>query len=46
MQGKRLVLNASMLCKLIDESTGEVHGIPCVAVKCVEIWKNTGGEGG
>ncbi len=25
---------------------GEVSGIPSVAVKCVEIRKNTGGEGG
>jgi hypothetical protein len=27
-------------------SAGEVSGIPSVAVKCVEIRKNTGGEGG
>ena len=26
-------------------STGEGSGIPCVAVKCVDIWRNTGGEG-
>ncbi len=38
--------------------TGEVHrkpgdlsaeddsGTPCVAVECVDIWKNTSGEGG
>ena len=25
---------------------GEVDGIPSVAVKCVDIRKNTGGEGG
>jgi len=24
----------------------EENGIPGVAVKCVDIWKNTGGEGG
>ena len=24
----------------------EAGGIPRVAVKCVEIWRNTGGEGG
>ena len=24
---------------------GEVNGIPSVAVKCVDIGKNTGGEG-
>ncbi len=27
-------------------STGEESGIPSVAVKCVDIRKNTGGEGG
>ena len=27
-------------------SLGEESGIPSVAVKCVEIRKNTGGEGG
>ena len=27
-------------------SDGEVSGIPGVAVKCVDIGKNTGGEGG
>ncbi len=27
-------------------SVGEVIGIPCVAVKCVDIRKNTSGEGG
>ena len=27
-------------------SAGEVSGIPSVAVKCVDIRKNTGGEGG
>ena len=32
--------------KLLDLSLGEVSGIPSVAVKCVEIRKNTGGEGG
>ena len=32
--------------KLSDLSIGEVSGIPSVAVKCVEIRKNTGGEGG
>ena len=25
---------------------GEDGGIPCVAVKCVDIWRNTSGEGG
>ena len=32
--------------KLTDWSIGEESGIPSVAVKCVEIRKNTGGEGG
>ena len=32
--------------KLFDSSTGGVSGIPGVAVKCVDIRKNTGGEGG
>jgi hypothetical protein len=27
-------------------SSGEVSGIPGVAVKCVDIGKNTSGEGG
>ena len=30
---------------LVDWSAGEVMGIPSVAVKCVEIRRNTGGEG-
>ena len=32
--------------KLPDWSTGEESGIPGVAVKCVDIRRNTGGEGG
>ena len=32
--------------KLLILSIGEVIGIPSVAVKCVDIRKNTGGEGG
>ena len=32
--------------KLLILSAGEVDGIPSVAVKCVDIRKNTGGEGG
>ena len=31
--------------KLQDLSTGEASGIPSVAVKCVEIGRNTSGEG-
>ena len=32
--------------KLFPLSVGEVNGIPSVAVKCVDIGRNTGGEGG
>ena len=32
--------------KLFFLSDGEVSGIPSVAVKCVDIRRNTGGEGG
>ena len=35
-----------MHLKLYDLSTGEVSGIPSVAVKCVDIRRNTSGEGG
>ena len=33
-------------CELSGLSTVEAGGIPGVAVECVEIRKNTGGEGG
>ncbi len=32
--------------KLLDLSPGEGGGIPSVAVKCVDIGRNTSGEGG
>ena len=32
--------------KLSFLSDGEAGGIPCVAVKCVDIGRNTSGEGG
>ena len=32
--------------KLYILSAGEVSGIPSVAVKCVDIRRNTSGEGG
>ena len=32
--------------KLVYLSVGEVSGIPSVAVKCVDIRRNTSGEGG
>ena len=31
--------------KLGNLSTEEECGTPCVAVECVDIWKNTSGEG-
>ncbi len=36
----------SMHLKLYFLRAGEAIGIPCVAVKCVEIRRNTSGEGG
>ncbi len=38
-------LTHELLSKLFFLSSAEVGGIPSVAVKCVEIRKNTGGEG-
>ena len=35
-----------LLWKLCSWSTGEASGIPSVAVKCVDIRRNTSGEGG
>ncbi len=32
--------------KLFDLRSGEESGIPSVAVKCVDIGRNIGGEGG
>ncbi len=37
---------AELHLKLLFLSIGEVNGIPSVAVKCVDIRKNTSGEGG
>ena len=39
-------LNPSLRSKLHFLSEGEVSGIPSVAVKCVNIRRNTSGEGG
>ena len=36
----------SLHLKLLFLRVGEVTGIPSVAVKCVDIRRNTGGEGG
>ena len=35
-----------LLWKLLTWSAGEASGIPSVAVKCVDIRRNTSGEGG
>ena len=39
-------LTPGLHLKLSDWSAGEAGGIPSVAVKCVDIRRNTGGEGG
>ena len=39
-------LTAELHIKLLSLSAGEVSGIPGVAVECVDIRKNTRGEGG
>ena len=39
-------LNPVMGKKLVVLSAGEESGIPSVAVKCVDIRRNTSGEGG
>ena len=39
-------LTPELHLKLFFLSIGEVIGIPSVAVKCVEIGRNTSGEGG
>ena len=38
-------LNPGSHWKLDDLSAEEESGIPRVAVKCVEMWRNTSGEG-
>ena len=43
MKSRGLTLELHL--KLYFLSVGEVDGIPSVAVKCVEIRKNTSGEG-
>ena len=39
-------LTLVLLLRLTDLSAGEVSGIPSVAVECVDIRRNTSGEGG
>ena len=45
-RGLRLWPNHSPPCELESLSTGGESGIPSVAVKCVDIRRNTSGEGG
>ena len=42
---KFLGLTEELQLKLLFLSVGEESGIPSVAVKCVDIRRNTGGEG-
>ena len=42
---KTMGLTHSLHLKLLVLRVGEVDGIPGVAVKCVEIGRNTSGEG-
>ena len=42
---KSLGLTEELQLKLLFLSVGDESGIPSVAVKCVEIRKNTSGEG-
>ena len=42
---KIMGLTHNLLLKLFFLSEVEVGGIPSVAVKCVDIRRNTGGEG-
>ena len=42
---KSLGSTEELQLKLIFLSAGEVSGIPSVAVKCVDIRRNTSGEG-
>ena len=43
---KSMGLTHELLLKLFPLSIGEAIGIPSVAVKCVDIRRNTSGEGG
>ena len=43
---KSMGLTHKLLLKLFSLSDVEVGGIPGVAVECVEIGRNTSGEGG
>ena len=43
---KSLGLTEELPSRLFGLRPGEVSGIPSVAVKCVDIGRNTSGEGG
>ncbi len=43
---KAVGLTEEVHLKPDDLSAEEASGTPCVAVECVDIWKNTSGEGG
>ena len=43
---KSLGLTQDVHSKLPNLNMGEGRGIPGVVVKYVDIWRNTGGEGG
>ena len=43
---KSMGLTHKLHLKLFFLRVGEVNGIPSVVVKCVDIRRNTGGEGG
>ena len=43
---KSMGLTHDLHLKLFFLRVGEVNGIPGVAVKCVDIGRNTSGEGG
>ena len=46
MEVKSGGLTPELLSKLLVLSDGEAGGIPGVAVECVDIGRNTSGEGG
>ncbi len=45
-EGKGRGSTAELLGRLLSWCTGEASGIPSGAVKCVDIRRNTSGEGG
>ena len=45
LEVKTMCLTHKLLSKLLALSSAEVGGIPGVAVECVDIGRNTSGEG-